>query len=52
MTSSLRMGLFLGMRREVRNNKKCPAGRKYHKALAKLYGCTVDELLAGDESEK
>nr|DAL35930.1 MAG TPA_asm: repressor protein [Caudoviricetes sp.] len=27
-------------------------GRKYHKALAKLYGCTVDELLAGDESEE
>ena len=27
-------------------------GRKDHKALAKLYGCTVDELLAGDESEK
>lgn len=26
--------------------------RKYHKKLAKLYGCTVDELLAGDETEK
>lgn len=26
--------------------------RKYHKKLAKLYGCTVDELLAGDEEEK
>lgn len=26
--------------------------RKYHKKLAKLYGCTVDELLAGNEAEK
>lgn len=26
--------------------------RKYHKKLAKLYGCTVDELLAGDEAGK
>ena len=26
--------------------------RKYHKKLAKLYGCTVDELLRTDELKK
>lgn len=26
--------------------------RKYHKKLAKLYGCTVEELLAENKSEK
>lgn len=25
--------------------------RKYHKKLAKLFGCTVEELLANEEAE-